>query len=478
MTTQADFRAALESALEHAVAWRDEGPKLPAIPPATTEDLRALFDSGLPENGRNSVEVIESLAAAAERGLVGNTHSNFFAWVQGSSHPAGVAADLLTSAWGQNAAIYQTGPAAAIAEEVVAKWLLDLLRLPGESSVAFATGATMASFICLAAARSEVLKRAGYDLEEEGLIGAPQIQVFLGEEAHATIYSDLRYLGFGRKNLVGIKSDGEGRMVASDLEAKMARYEGPKIVIAQAGHINSGSFDPIGEITRIASGHQAWVHVDGAFGLWARAVPELSHHCEGMEEADSWTVDGHKWLQVPYDSGFGIIKDERAHRRAMDITASYLIENPDDGRNPSHYGPELSRRARGFAVWAVLQALGRNGVTEMIWRHCRCARHLEQRLSGVPGIHVLNEVVLNQLAIAFGEDGAQDEGEEENDLKTAQVIEKIRAENTSFVHGASWKGQAILRISIISQLTDTPDMDILADSILHAWRAVDGETPA
>lgn len=471
MTSQNEFRAAATRALEKAVAWREDGPKLPAIPTATTEELRTLFDIGLPEEGRDGVAVIDALAAAAEKGLVPNSHPNFYAWVQGSSHPVGVAADYLTSAWGQNAGIYQTAPAAAVAEEVAAKWLLDLLQLPATSSVAFATGATMASFICLSAARSEVLKRAHYDLEEEGLIGAPQIHVFLGEEAHATIHADLRYLGFGRKHLISIRSDHEGRMITSDLEEKMARHPGPKIVVAQAGHINSGAFDPFKEIMPLARSHNAWVHVDGAFGLWARTVPELAHFGEGLEEADSWTVDGHKWLQVPYDSGYAIINNETAHLRAMNISASYIASRPEDGRQPSHYVPELSRRARGFAVWAVLQALGRKGAEEMIARHCRCARHLEARLAETLGIRVLNEVALNQLAIAFGEN----EPLEVQDRMTKKVIEKVREENLNFVLGANWKGQEILRISIISRQTDVAEMDILAESIKKAWEAVQAE---
>lgn len=468
MIDQNEFRDALERALEEAINWREDGPKLPAFPSAETKELRKLFDIGLPNQGRDGIEVIERLAAAAKGGLVANTHSNFFGWVQGSSHPIGVAADLLTSAWGQNAAIYQTSPAAAIAEEVAGKWLLELLRLPGESSIAFTTGATMASFICLSAARSEVLRRVDYDLEEEGLTGAPNINVFLGDEAHATIFSDLRYLGFGRKNLVTIAADSEGRMIAADLADKIAQYPGPKIIIAQAGHINSGAFDPFVEITTIASKHDAWVHVDGAFGLWARSVPKLAPLCEGIEDADSWTVDGHKWLQVPYDSGFAIVKHEEAHRCAMDISASYLGRHEEDGRNPSHYGPELSRRARGFAVWAVLQALGSKGVEEMISHHCYCAHYLEEKLTKVSGIRVLNKVVLNQLAIAFGEE----EPPEERDRLTANVIAKIRQENTSFALGAFWKGQAILRISIISQWTSTDNLDVLANSVVKAWKAV------
>ena len=369
MSKQKDFEKAAELALQEAVSWRSDGVKLPAIPTASKEDMLALFDGGLPETGNSGEAVIEQLIKAAENGLVNNTHPNFYSWVQGSSHPVGVAADILTSAWGQNAAIYQTAPAAAIAEEVAAKWLLELLGLPSSSSLAFVTGATMASFICLAAARSEALKRHGYDLEEEGMSDAPAIHVFLGAEAHATILSDLRYLGFGRNNLVFIDVDDQGRMLADDLRQQMKNFEGPKIVIAQAGHINSGAFDPFNEIVDIARSHDTWVHVDGAFGLWANVVPELSDLCAGIEKADSWTVDGHKWLQVPYDSGFAIVKHPDAHKRAMDISASYLVRDAGDGRNPSQFSPELSRRSRGFVVWAVLQAMGKQGVQEMVARH-------------------------------------------------------------------------------------------------------------
>jgi glutamate/tyrosine decarboxylase-like PLP-dependent enzyme len=458
MTDQKDFETAALRAVAHSVAWRNDGPKQPATPSASAQDLRAQFDSILPDQGRDGVEIIDALARGVEGGLMTNTHPNFFAWVQGSSHPVGVAADMLTAAWGQNAGIYQTAPAAAIAEEIAATWLLDLLRLPSDASVVFSTGATMASFICLAAARSEVLHRAGYNLEDEGLIGAPPIHVFLGEEAHATIHSDLRYLGFGNKHLIEIQVDDQGRMMADDLKTKLYATDGPRIIITQAGHINSGAFDPISEICDIAVAHNAWVHVDGAFGLWARATPALASLCEGMEKADSWTTDGHKWLQVPYDSGFGIVKHPDAHCRAMDINASYLVQDEQDGRNPSQYGPELSRRARGFAVWATLQALGRNGVTELIDRHCRCARHLRDRLEPVEGIEVINDVVLNQLAITF----------DQSDDKTTQVIEALRVENKHFVLGATWKGDAIMRISVISHMTDIEHVDALASSIITA----------
>jgi glutamate/tyrosine decarboxylase-like PLP-dependent enzyme len=440
-------------------------------PTAAASELRALFDIPLPDNGRDGVDVIDRLAEAARPGLVGNTGPDFFGWVMGASHPVGIAADWLTAAWGQNAAIYATAPAAAIAEEVVSRWLVDLLRLPPESSVGFATGATMASFTCLAAARSEVLRRVGYDLETDGLIGAPPISVFVGEEAHTTIFSGLRYLGFGRKNLVEIGSDGAGRMLAGELERKLDRHEGPRIVIGQAGHINSGAFDRFPELVELTKAHNAWLHVDGAFGLWARAVPELDQLSTGVEAADSWAVDGHKWLQVPYDSGFAIVRDKLAHKRAMDTSASYIAEKSGDGRNPTQYGPELSRRARGFAAWAVIQALGRNGIADLVRGHCRLARHLETTLAAEPGITVMNEVALNQLAIVFEDARSPVDA----DTLTKRVVVEIQKENTSFVEQAVWKGRRILRVSIISGDTRQAHVDRLAASIIRAWRQVKAE---
>ncbi len=462
------LRYAAELAIAHRAAAAAVRPK------ATAAELRGLFGVDLPDRGRNGMEVVGQLAAAAGPGLVGNTGPDFFGWVMGASHPVGVAADWLTSTWGQNAAIYATSPAAAIAEEAVAKWLVDLLRLPEESSVGFVTGATMASFTCLAAARGEVLRRHGHDFDSEGLAGAPPITVFVGEEAHATIRSGLRYLGFGRKNLVEIASDAVGRMRADDLWLKLGQHEGPKIIVGQAGHLNSGAFDPFPDLVEAAERHSAWLHVDGAFGLWARAVPEFAELCDTLEMADSWSVDGHKWLQLPYDSGFAIVKDAHAHKRSMDITASYLAEMPEDGRNPTHYGPELSRRARGFGAWAVLQALGRNGVAELVRRHCRLARQLRSILADEPKITVMNEVFLNQLAIRFEPPTPRVDPE----VFTSRVVAEIQKDDTCFVEQAVWKGSRILRVSIISADTQLEHVEHLANAIIRARRVVSAEFAA
>jgi len=342
-----------------------------------------------------------------------------------------------------------------------------LLDLPRDSSVGFSTGATMASFIGLAAARSEMLRRQGWDFEAEGFAGAPPLHVFVGDEAHTSVLSVLRQLGFGRSRLIRIAADDQGRMRVPQLAAALAQVDGAKIIVAQAGHINSGAFDALDEIGALARRHGAWLHVDGAFGLWARATSSLRGLCRGAETADSWAVDGHKWLQLPYDAGFAIVRHADAHRRAMSMSASYLNRDEQDGRNPSDWVPELSRRARGFAAWAVLQALGRAGIREMVERHCACARELAGRLAAAPGIEVLNDVCLNQIALSFGDARRNDRA-----ALTDEVIAEIQRENTSFVSGADWKGRRILRVSVIARETDARHIAALGDSILRAWRAV------
>ena len=437
----------------------------PLHPEASAEDLRARFCIALPDDGLDGETVISNLIAAAEPGLVGNTDPNFFAWVMGSSDPIGIAADCLTSVWGQNAAIYQTSPAAAIAEEAVSEWILDLLDLPRESSVGLVTGATMAAFVGLAAARSEVLRRAGYDFEENGLQGAPKVHVFFSDDVHVTNLTALRHLGFGEANFHRVASDGAGLMSAEALSSAMAGVAGPKIVVAQAGHINSGGFEAIGAFARIARTHGAWIHVDGAFGLWARANDATRHLTDGMDEADSWSVDGHKWLQIPYDSGFAIVRDTQAHKRAMQTSAAYLNEAPEDGRNPTSYSPELSRRARGFAAWAVLSGLGRKGVAALVQRHCDAAKSLAARIHLIEGLTVVNPVVLNQVVV-----GLEDHRDEP--ALISDLAEKLNGLGRSFVRTTEWKGRTVLRLSVIAGTTSSKHTDCLAAAIQDAWNAV------
>jgi len=462
-------RRLFERALEHASGFRDRIAGRPPRPVIPADELQARFDGPTPEVGDDAVAVIDALNEAAEPGLTGSAGPRFFGWVIGSSHPVGVAADMLTSAWGQNAAAYACSPAAAMAEKVAARWLLDILRLPLECSVGFVTGATMASFVCLAAARSAVLARVGWDVEAEGLTGAPRVRVFLGDDAHATILAAMRYLGFGGR-AVRIPTDADGRMDAAVLAAALAQGEGPAIVIAQAGQINTGAFDPTPAIARTCREHGAWLHVDGAFGLWARAVPEMGELTAGLEDADSWSIDGHKWLQLPYDSGFAIVRDTHAHRRAMSITASYLPAVDGAEYDAGQYVPELSRRARGFAVWAQLRAFGRRGIANMVRHHCALARRLAGRLAGESGVHVLNTVHLNQLIVSFG-DGTP----EERNALTRVTIARLQADNICLAAGADWHGVWVLRISVISAPLTEADVDRLAAAVLSAWRHVQRE---
>ena len=454
----------LERAALYGRSYRSNGATL--SPKATAAALRDRFCLDLADRGQPGEQVIDELIAAAEPGLVANTDPNFYSWVMGGSNLVGVAADWLTSAWGQNAAIYQSSPAAAVAEEAVEAWLLELLDLPRDSSVGFVSGATTAAFVGLAAARSEVLRRSGHDFAANGLQGAPRIGVFLSEDAHVTNYAVLRQLGFGDANFHRLPADGEGLMSAAGLEAAMKGFDGPKIVVAQAGHINSGGFEPLAKIAAIAAAYGAWLHVDGAFGLWVRASTRKRHLAAGAELADSWSVDGHKWLQIPYDSGFAIVRDRAAHRRAMQVEAGYLNVAQEDGRNPSAYTPGLSRRAQGFAAWAVLRHLGRGGVAEMIDRHCAAAGRLAERIDRIKGLSVANRVALNQVAVTCADPA-------ENDQKISELAERLNANHDVFVRTAFWMGRTILRISVISQESGNAHIERLAAAIKDAWRDIE-----
>lgn len=465
----AGYDVMLRRAAEIALSYRGSLAGRPQRPAKSFADMRQAFAAPVPEEGRDGLAVIEELAALAGPGLAAMTGPRFFGWVIGASHPIGVAADWLTSAWGQNCGNHAATPSAAACEEVAASWLLDLLDLPRESSVGFTTGATVASLTCLAAARGELLRRVGWDVEANGLFGAPPIRVIIGEEAHASVFSALQFLGLGYNRVVRIPTDDMGRMKIGEFEAAMKESEAPTIVIAQAGQINTGAFDPILPITKIAHRTNAWVHVDGAFGLWARACPGTALLATGMEHADSWATDGHKWLQLPYDCGFAIVRHAEVHRRAMAITASYLPAIAAGERNPSHYVPELSRRARGFAAWAMIRALGRRGIAALVGHHCRIARRMARALRAEPGIRVLNEVELNQVVVRFGTNDRAD------DALTSKVIERVQADGTCFAAGAEWKGLWIMRLSVTSWATGEQDADRSVAAIIDAWRAVQAE---
>ncbi len=462
-----EFEALLKDVAERAAAYRAGAQARPHSPQMAYGDVLAGFAQATPEAGAPMAEVVAELAALAEPGLANIVGPRFFGFVIGGSAPAGVAADWLTSAWGQNVGNSAVTPSAAAAEAAAAQWLLDLLDLPRTASVGFVTGATMANFTAIAAGRSEVLRRAGWNVEARGLFGAPPINVVLGEEAHSTVFSALRYLGLGDQRVVRVPIDAEGRMRAEAFADALKPLEGPVIAIAQAGQINTGAFDPFPEIAAAAHAKGAWLHVDGAFGLWARAAPDRSYLAEGVELADSWATDGHKWLQTPYDCGYVIVRDSEAHRRAMGIAASYL---PEGEAHPADYVPELSRRARGFATWAIIKNLGRRGIADMISGHCALARRMAERLNAEGDITIMNDVVLNQVAVRLG----ADLGDSDADALTDRTIARIQREGVCFVGGAAWGAKRIMRVSVINAATTEADVDLAADAIVSAWRAERG----
>jgi glutamate/tyrosine decarboxylase-like PLP-dependent enzyme len=462
------YRNALEQAYTLALRFHDTRAIRCPTATATLEHLWAALDAPTPEDGMSASEVIKLLAEGADAGLMGEAGPRFFGKVIGGSHPVGVAADWLTSVWGQNSGSYLGSPANAVVEQVATGWLLDLLSLPAECSIGFTTGATMASFVCPAAARGEVLRRVGWNVDADGLFAAPEIRVCVGDDAHATVFAALRYLGLGHNRVSRVPTDGAGRMQSVALSSTLASGQGPLIVIAQAGQINTGAFDAFNDIEDIVHHHGGWLHVDGAFGLWARACPSLVHLTAGVEDADSWATDGHKWLQAPYDCGYAIVRNAEAHRRAMSYEASYLPSAGEGCREPFHYVPELSRRARGFATWALIRTLGRSGIAAMVEQHCELARRMAERLASEPGVEVLNQVELNQFVVQFGV-GAPPE---QRDALTRAVIQGIQAAGVCYVAEAGWRGRVVMRVSVISWATTAADIDHSVDSIIAAWREV------
>lgn len=467
----ADMARLLNHAAVHAIGFRQSLDGRPQRPELTYSEALDRFDEPTPDHGCNATILLDDLVRRATPGLHATTGRRFFGWVIGASHPVGVAADWLVAAWGQNAGNHTASPAAAACETIAARWLLDLLDLPRSASIGFVPGATAANFVGLAAARSEVLRRIGWDVEAEGLFGAPPIRVLLGDDAHSTVFSALQYLGLGQARVTRVATDGQGAMRPAAFEEAMetARNDPAVILITQAGQLNTGAFDPHPQIIAAAQRHpNLWHHVDGAFGLWARACRSRTHLALGIEGADSWATDGHKWLQTPYDCGYAIVRNAQAHRRAMTIAASYLPIAAESERDPSHYVPELSRRARGFATWAMLRHLGRDGIAALVERHCRLAELMAKRLASEPGVAVVNEVVLNQAVVRFG----VDETDATGDALTQATIVAVQRDGICFVGGARWKGHWVMRLSVIGAETDEDDVLRSAAAIAAAWREV------
>ena len=416
--------------------------------PRAVERLGA-FAGSLPEQPTDPAEMLELLDSAGSPATLATAGGRFFGFVIGGALPSTVAANWLATAWDQNAGLWVCSPVAACIEEVALGWLVDLAGLPAGTGGAFVTGATVANFTALAAARHAVLERAGWDVEARGLYGAPEITVVTGEEAHPTLLKAIAMLGLGRDRVTRLPVDSQGRVRPDAL----GRIDAPAIVCLQAGNINTGAFDPMDELVPAAKAAGAWVHVDGAFGFWAATSPRLAHLARGMSLADSWATDAHKWLNVPYDSGLALVRDPGALRRAMSITAAYLPEG--ERREPSHYTPELSRRARGIEVWAALRTLGRRGVAEMVEGCCRHAARFAEGLRAA-GHEVLNDVVLNQVLVSFG-----------SPERTREVIARIQADGTCWCGGTSWQGRTAMRISVCSWATTAEDVEASLDAMVR-----------
>jgi glutamate/tyrosine decarboxylase-like PLP-dependent enzyme len=453
-----DTEALLRDAAERALAFLGGlGERLVASRAGVDALRQGFAGAGLSDDGEPLQEVLASMVAAAEPGLIASAGPRYFGFVIGGSHPSALAADWLTSSWDQNAFSFATSPAAAVAEEITASWILSLLGLPATASVGFASGATMASFTALAAARHALLQRVGWNVEDDGLIGAPALDVVASGESHVTIFAALGLLGLGRRRVKTVHTDTQGRMSVQDLRSVLATCPGPVIVCAQAGNVNTGACDPLQEIADVTRARGAWLHVDGAFGLWAAASPRLSRLVQGAAAADSWTVDAHKWLNVPYGSGLAIVADASAHRQAMTLGASYYVETKGTERDPFNWVPESSRRALAFPIYAVLRSLGRKGVAALVERNCSQASLMVQQLAEIPGFELLNEVVLNQVLVRFHP--AESSPEMNVDRMTRRVIELVQASGVCWLGGTQWRERSAMRISFCNW--STTDADVL-----------------
>jgi glutamate/tyrosine decarboxylase-like PLP-dependent enzyme len=421
----------------------------PVLPDVDIQALRKGLGGPLPEAPSSPGNVVAELAAHSDAGLSGMPSGRWFGFVLGGSVPAALAADWLATAWDQNAGLFAPAPAAGVIEEVAGEWLRELFGLPEGVSFGFVTGGQMANFTSLAAARHHVLAAHGWDVERDGLFGAPPVSIVAGAKRHATIDRSLRFLGIGTGAIVEVAADDQGRLVTDALAAALDALTGPTVVCAQVGEVNTGAFDALGPIADLAYEQEAWLHVDGAFGLWAAASPSLRHLVENIELADSWATDAHKWLNVPYDCGVAFCRHPVSHRAAMGIQAAYLVQAAEGGpRDALDWNPEFSRRARGFAVYAALRSLGRQGIAELVERCCAHARRFAEGLAELPGCEVLNEVVLNQALIRF-----------ETDERTDAVMAAVQKSGEAWMSGTTWEGRKAIRISVSNWQTSDRDVE-------------------
>jgi glutamate/tyrosine decarboxylase-like PLP-dependent enzyme len=451
--------------MRRAVDFLDGVGERAVAPEVDLAALRAALGGELADSGVAAERVLAELDDTARPALMANVGPRFFGFVIGGAQPVSVAADWLVSAWDQNAGLHVLSPAVSVIEETAAAWLLSLLGLPASASVGFVTGGQMANFTALAAARHEVLLKVGWDVDTQGLLGSPGIDVVACDESHVTIHRALRYLGIGTDAVRPVASDSEGRMLPERLAEVLAGCRRPTIVCAQAGDVNSGACDRFEEIVPLVRRHGGWLHVDGAFGLWAAASDRRRHLTRGAEGADSWAVDAHKWLNVPQDCGVAIVAHPAAHRAAISTATSYLIKSAGAERDPVDWTPEFSRRARSVPVYAALRHLGRRGVAELVDRCSDLARRFADRLAESPHVEVLNEVELNQALVRFTAAGRDD------DELTPAVIRRIQREGTCWLGGTTWKGRAAMRVSVINATTTAADVDRSVAAILGCLEA-------
>ncbi|MBV9441942.1 MAG: aspartate aminotransferase family protein [Acidobacteriaceae bacterium] len=446
----------LFASVEHHVeAWFESLPTRPVRPTMSADELRLALGGPVPERGSSPELITEILADSGMKGTVASAGPRYFGFVVGGSLPAALAADWLTSTWDQNGGIHVLSPLVSVVEQITGSWLRDLAALPDHMSFGFVTGCQMANLTGLAAARHRVLSNAGWDVEAHGIFGAPPIRLMISDEAHYTIVMALRLLGLGAERARRIPTDSQGRMRAGELSAALCEESGPCIICTQAGNVNTGSVDPLSEIAQLAKEHGAWLHVDGAFGLWASLSPQLSPFLRGIELADSIATDAHKWLNVPYDCGIVFCADEAAHRAAMSLGAAYIVASKGE-RDPHEFVPEESRRARAIPVYAAIRSLGRAGLAELVERNCRQARRFASALRDA-GYEVLNDVTLNQVLVSFG-----------TPEQTKRTIAAIQADGTCWCGGTVWKNRTAMRISVSNWSTTDDDVDRSIEAILAA----------
>src|SRR5437870_10508041 len=435
----------------------------PVACPIDFDELLAEMDgNGLPPDGGDPMQIVEQLSELAARAIVATAGPRYFGFVVGGSLPVAVAADWLTAAWDQNAAFYAHSPLAAAAEQIAGNWLIELFGLSKGASVGFVTGGTMANFTALAAARHALLGKLGWDVEQQGLFGAPAMTVITSDESHVSIFASLQMLGLGSGQVVRVPTDDQGRMRSDKLRSILAGIQTPVLVCAQAGNVNTGSFDAIPEIAACVRERPSWLHIDGAFGLWAAASPAHRPLAQRLELADSVSVDCHKWLNVPYDSGLVFMRDAAAHQAAMSLHASYYVTAPRAERDNCNWVPEASRRARGFTVYAALRFLGRERIADLVDRCCQLARRMANRLSQAPAVTILNDAVLNQVLVRFSDPTGKDDDE-----FTAKVIRRVQEDGTCWLGGTTWHGMHAMRISISNWSTTEKDIDVSAEAILR-----------